>query len=79
MVVTITVVGRSFSYWQTPRHRWRTAPGCYAIMVGDPASLPLHGKLARGGRRASCVARRRHYAILAGPGSCTLFERVACG
>jgi beta-glucosidase len=58
--VTITVAGRAFSYWQTSRHRWRTAPGCYAVMVGDSsASLPLHGKLPRGGDGARCVARRR--------------------
>jgi beta-glucosidase len=25
---------RAFSYWNTRRHRWRVAPGCYRVLAG---------------------------------------------
>jgi beta-glucosidase len=58
--VTIVINQRSLSYWSARKNGWTMAAGCYRVMVGDSsASLPLGGRIARGGRHARCFARRR--------------------
>ena len=50
--VTFTLGERAFQYWDTPAGGWRTAPGCYRVMVGQSSrDLPLGGAIARGGAR----------------------------
>lgn len=47
--ITFAVDRRGLSYWDTAAARWRVAPGCYGVMVGDSsAQLPLRGTMAFG-------------------------------
>jgi beta-glucosidase len=46
--ITLDLDRRAFSYWNTKANRWRVAPGCYTIRVGDSsAHLPLRGRVCR--------------------------------
>jgi beta-glucosidase len=48
--VRMVLGARAFAHWDTNRHAWRVAPGCYGIGVGaSSAQLPLHARLPRGG------------------------------
>ena len=39
---------RAFSYWDTPADRWKVAPGCYRIAVGESSrDLPLRERICR--------------------------------
>jgi beta-glucosidase len=52
-VVTFRIDRRALSYWDTPAHRWRVAPGCYGVMVGRSSrAIVRRATLAVGG--ASC-------------------------
>jgi hypothetical protein len=54
--VSFALTRRALSYWNTGAGRWRVAPGCYRVMVGDSsARLPLRGSIALGG--VSCGRR----------------------
>jgi len=51
--VTFRLDRRAFSYWDTRRHRWEVAPGCYRIQVGQSSrDIDARGALAL--RGASC-------------------------
>jgi beta-glucosidase len=40
--VTINLDARSFSYWDTPAHKWTIDPGKFVIRVGDSSeNTPL--------------------------------------
>ncbi|HEY2300106.1 MAG TPA: glycoside hydrolase family 3 C-terminal domain-containing protein [Jatrophihabitans sp.] len=50
--VTVQMVlgSRAFAHWDTQRHAWRVAAGCFGIGVGPSSGqLPLHARLPRGG------------------------------
>ena len=50
--VSFTLGERDFQYWDTPANGWRTAAGCYRVMVGRSSrDLPLGGAISRGGAR----------------------------
>lgn len=43
-----TLQPRAFSYWSTPDHNWKVAPGTYTITAGDSSrNLPLHIDITR--------------------------------
>jgi beta-glucosidase len=49
--VSVPVGNRSFSVWSTARHAWAPVAGCWVVRAGGgSASLPLIGKLSRGGK-----------------------------
>ena len=49
--VSVPVTNRSFSVWSTARHAWTPVAGCWVVRAGgSSASLPLIGKLSRGGQ-----------------------------
>ncbi|MCU1624894.1 MAG: glycosyl hydrolase [Frankiales bacterium] len=53
--VSLSLDARAFQYWSETAHSWQTATGCYTVRVGgSSASLPLTGRLGRGG--AVCAA-----------------------
>ena len=44
--LTLNLDARSFSYWDTPNHKWTIDPGKFVIRVGDSSeSTPLHADL----------------------------------
>jgi beta-glucosidase len=48
--VSVPVASRAFSIWSTPRHAWRAVSGCWVVRAGGGStSLPLIGRLSRGG------------------------------
>jgi beta-glucosidase len=50
--VTFRLDRRAFSYWNTRRHEWQVAPGCYRVLVGQ-SSRDIDERAAlrvRGGR-----------------------------
>jgi beta-glucosidase len=50
--VAFTLGDRAFQYYDEAGAGWRTAPGCYRVMVGQSSrDLPLAGAIARGGAR----------------------------
>ena len=50
--VTFTLDERAFQFYDTAASGWRTAPGCYRVMVGRSSrDLPLGGAISRGGAR----------------------------
>jgi beta-glucosidase len=49
--VSIPVANRAFAVWSTARHAWSPVAGCWVVRAGGgSASLPLLGKLSRGGQ-----------------------------
>jgi len=49
--VSIPVTNRSFSVWSTARHAWTPVAGCWVVRAGGGStSLPLIGRLSRGGK-----------------------------
>jgi beta-glucosidase len=49
--VSVPVGNRSFAVWSTARHAWAPVSGCWVVRAGGgSASLPLIGKLSRGGK-----------------------------
>lgn len=48
--VSVPVGARAFSVWSTARHAWRPVSGCWVVRAGGSStSLPLIGRLSRGG------------------------------
>ncbi|MCU1601174.1 MAG: glycosyl hydrolase [Frankiales bacterium] len=48
--VSVPVDNRALSVWSTARHAWTPVKGCYVVRAGGGSrSLPLIGKLSRGG------------------------------
>jgi beta-glucosidase len=44
--VTLNLDARSFSYWDTPNHKWTIDPGKFVIRLGDSSeNTPLHADL----------------------------------
>jgi beta-glucosidase len=49
--VSIPVGSRAFSVWSTARHAWTPVAGCWVVRAGGGStSLPLLGRLSRGGK-----------------------------
>lgn len=53
--MTLDLAARTFSHFGVATGRWRVAPGCYPVRVGDPSGRqPLAGVVGRD--RARCPA-----------------------
>jgi beta-glucosidase len=49
--VSVPVANRAFSVWSTARHAWTPVAGCWTVRAGGGStSLPLIGRLSRGGK-----------------------------
>ena len=49
--VSIPVLNRAFAVWSSSRHAWTSVSGCWVVRAGGgSSSLPLIGKLSRGGQ-----------------------------
>ena len=52
---------RALSYWDSSRHRWRVAPGCYSVRVSSAGrGAGSSAAVAAGGARCGRGALRLH-------------------